>query len=402
MTVPTNPSRAAGGNRFQELDVLRGLAALAVLLFHYLTQYGKLYLPRSAVPFGFPDGAYGVHLFFVISGFVIFMTLSRCRTATDFVVSRFSRLYPAFWAAALLTYTVGSLWPLPGQHYTVSALLMNLTMLPGFLFVFAPRLTAFPLIDGVYWSLFVELFFYAIMLALFVCGLLGNTIRLSVVWLAAAAAAHLLPNFGIPVPYRLQYLLVLGYAELFVAGIAFYEIYARGVNATRIALLAGCLAVHLIDHGVDSAERILAIFGVFGLAVSGRIRFVCVPPLLWLGTISYSLYLTHQMIGYAAIRALTGHGMPMAFAVPAAAALALTLASLLTYLIEHPARRAIRSGSVYLRQYLSGGLGVRGRPAGWIARDGAERPPVSERPLAPDGPLALDGPLASEGPLPSA
>src|SRR6202043_1137862 len=103
------------------------LAAVAVLLFHYLSRYDEMYPPRDDVPFGFVIGGDGVQLFFVISGFVIFMTLSRCKTAFDFLISRFSRLYPAYWAAALLTYTIGSLWPLPDQHYTVIYLLLNLT-----------------------------------------------------------------------------------------------------------------------------------------------------------------------------------------------------------------------------------------------------------------------------------
>src|SRR5438105_3648135 len=119
--------------RFQELDGLRGLAALSIVLFHYLSRYDQIYTPRGDVPFGFSYGANGVALFFVISGFVIFMTLKRCKTALDFLVSRFSRLFPAYWAAALLTYAVGSVSPLPEQHYTITQLLFNGTMLQGFM-----------------------------------------------------------------------------------------------------------------------------------------------------------------------------------------------------------------------------------------------------------------------------
>jgi peptidoglycan/LPS O-acetylase OafA/YrhL len=327
--------QTGNGSRFQELDVLRGLAALAVLLFHYLTRYDQIYTPRGDVPFGFEDGSYGVDLFFVISGFVIFMTLSRCKTASDFLVSRFSRLYPAYWAAVLLTYALGSLWPLPGSHYSAAQVLANLTMVQGFALV--------PSIDGVYWSLSVELCFYAIMLALFLSGWLANTVRLSIIWLAAAAATSLLSDIGIDVPWRIQQVFALGYAELFVAGINFYEIYRKGPSASRVALLVCCLAVHLIDHGVGSAERVLVILGLVAIAVSGRVRFVCLAPLLWLGTISYSLYLTHQMIGYAVIRWLSESKVPSVIAIPITIAIALALASVMTYFIERPAMRAIRS-----------------------------------------------------------
>jgi hypothetical protein len=66
--------------RFRELNVLRGIAASLVVLFHYWTRYGQLYVPDNPplLGFEFPDGIYGVYLFFMISGFVIFMTLRQC------------------------------------------------------------------------------------------------------------------------------------------------------------------------------------------------------------------------------------------------------------------------------------------------------------------------------------
>ena len=94
---------ASPSSRVVELDALRGIAALAVVAFHYTTQYGQQYGHTTPLGFGFPPGNYGVNLFFLISGFVIFMTLERARSAMDFVVSRFSRLYPAYWAAMALT-----------------------------------------------------------------------------------------------------------------------------------------------------------------------------------------------------------------------------------------------------------------------------------------------------------
>jgi len=105
-------------SRIVELDALRGLAALAVVAFHYTTLYGELYGHSTQPPVSFGFGNYGVHLFFLISGFVIFMTLERTRTAMDFVVSRFSRLFPAYWVAILMSaavvYTIG----MPSQRAT--------------------------------------------------------------------------------------------------------------------------------------------------------------------------------------------------------------------------------------------------------------------------------------------
>ena len=323
------------GERFQELDGLRGLAALSVLLFHYLSRYDQMYTPRGDVPFGFPYGANGVALFFIISGFVIFMTLKRCKTASDFVVSRFSRLYPAYWAAALLTYAVGSVCPLPGQHYTTIQLILNATMLQGFMNVES--------IDGVYWSLNVELCFYAVMLGLFLSGMLHNTVRLCLVWLAAAQSTYWLSILGIDVPWKIQQVFILAYAELFVAGIVFYEIYADGINKTRAVLLVLCFFVHIIEHGAASIPPALVIFALVAIAVSGRAWFLGVRPLVWLGTISYALYLIHQMIGFTIIRMLTEYKFPSALSVPITIFIVLVLASTVTYLVEQPGMRYIRT-----------------------------------------------------------
>src|SRR5690606_6778553 len=94
--TPTGGARPKTA-RLGELDALRGLAALAVVAFHYTTSYAQQVGHLQPLGFGFTPGNYGVHLFFLISGYVIFMTLEHTRDGMDFVVSRFSRLYPAYW-----------------------------------------------------------------------------------------------------------------------------------------------------------------------------------------------------------------------------------------------------------------------------------------------------------------
>ena len=92
--------------RVVELDALRGIAAVAVVAYHYTTRYAEQIGHAGGLPLSIAFGNYGVQLFFLISGFVIFMTLERTRSAMDFVVSRFSRLFPAYWAAMAITAAV--------------------------------------------------------------------------------------------------------------------------------------------------------------------------------------------------------------------------------------------------------------------------------------------------------
>jgi len=78
-------------SRFQEFDVLRRLAALSVLFLHYFSHWDR-YDEDVCVKVVFFFGFYAMRLFFTISGFVIFISLDKCKAVTDCVVSRFSRL----------------------------------------------------------------------------------------------------------------------------------------------------------------------------------------------------------------------------------------------------------------------------------------------------------------------
>ena len=102
-TAKSSTPRAAP--RYLEVDVLRGLAAFWVVLSHYLPHWDE-YLDPTFIIIPRAWGAYAVNLFYVISGFVIFITLDRCRTVTDFAILRFSRLYPTYWVTLILATSI--------------------------------------------------------------------------------------------------------------------------------------------------------------------------------------------------------------------------------------------------------------------------------------------------------
>ena len=120
---------SSGDRRILEFDALRGLAALSVVLFHYTTRYDAIFGRSGRLAAGFPWGDYGVDLFFMLSGFVILRSLDRTTFAGDFLVGRFARLYPAYWAAAAITFAVVSLCGLPGQEVGLGEAAFNATML---------------------------------------------------------------------------------------------------------------------------------------------------------------------------------------------------------------------------------------------------------------------------------
>lgn len=341
----SSPPAAEPSRRLAELDALRGVAALAVVLFHFTTRFMELYAPSAASTastgapsFTVPHGHYGVNLFFIISGFVIFMTLDRTQRGMDFVVSRFSRLFPAYWVAVAMTFAVTSTFGLPGKEVTLLQALANLFMIHGLFYV--------PHVDGVYWTLEVELLFYTGMFLLFLRGKLHR-----VYWAMAALlgmrltyhVAHV--AWGVDLPWTLYRLTILKFIPWFALGIFVYQ---TAFNPARLAdraawVVAGLsLACLWVVDGWPVALLALALAGLVWGAARGRLPWLDNPVLGFFGAISYTLYLLHENIGWVVQRAVQASGGSFDASIAAAFVTTVLLATALTYAVEKPAMRWVR------------------------------------------------------------
>lgn len=142
------------------IDLIRFLCAVAVMIFHY--GYWSWKVPSSTGgrilqdTVAYPElenfawlGRFGVEIFFVISGFVIAFTASKAHSTGYFIFNRFLRLYPAAWICATITLSVSLLI---GYNYPDG---------PVVPFFNSIVLSPFgPWIDGVYWTLGIEITFY--------------------------------------------------------------------------------------------------------------------------------------------------------------------------------------------------------------------------------------------------
>jgi peptidoglycan/LPS O-acetylase OafA/YrhL len=323
--------------RLQELDALRGIAAIGVLIFHFTSHYGRLYGHRPPLQFAFDIGNYGVHLFFMISGFVIFMTLEQTSRATDFMVSRFSRLFPAFWAAMALTLIAVESAGLAGQKVPTQDAWINLSMLPD---LFDARE-----VDGSYWTLQIELLFYMQMLGWYLLGGLKRVRIVICAWLLLAAMYGLAARWGQPLSYLARELLIVRFIPFFAAGILFYRMQQGRDPLLQNTVLVGLCAVAAgLVWGYEIALVLAACAGVFALLVAGKLKFLAQPVLLFFGGISYTVYLIHQNIGFIEISWLERLGVAPLLSVAIASATTILLAWLLSVTVERPALRAIRVG----------------------------------------------------------
>ncbi|CAG5071620.1 hypothetical protein DYBT9623_03613 [Dyadobacter sp. CECT 9623] len=345
-TYPISESHAAPA-RHKELDALRGLAAISIVIFHFtINNSGKL------LGWEFSYGVTAVDIFFMISGFVIFQSIGNIKNWQDFVVKRFARLYPAFWYCMLITAFVAVL--MEPHAVNPSRILANATMAAAYF--------GMEDLDGSYWTLLVELIFYLWILAIFVSNRLNFIEQIGAVCVLLIVVFHAMRPFY---PEFYQFLIrkvqLLNHFPLFFSGILFYQIKCgRHILRNIILLLPTLLAsFYLHDKGGTSQYHIsfighciaITLFhAVFVLFIFGKLKFLAVKPLLMLGNISYCLYLIHQYVGLQIITKLTADfGVNIYLAIIFTITLCICTATLITRYIEIPGYHLIKNWYSSLR-----------------------------------------------------
>src|SRR6201995_6115912 len=206
------PERAATGTRLAWLDVLRGLAALAVVFDH--ASYYVLHHVRTLVYQWFDPGNYGVFVFFIISGYILPASLERKGSVRTFWVSRLFRLYPLYLlavglAGALYFAHFGSIRGENADPATsvLSQLLMMSNVLDG------------KNLPNVVWSLSYEMVFYLLLTALFIARVHKRSSWYALGFAAAAVAiGGLLPRGFFTPNLATPRLIALGAGPAVMAG----------------------------------------------------------------------------------------------------------------------------------------------------------------------------------------
>lgn len=325
MTRISSPQEPKG--TLYGIQYLRAFAALAVVFFHAAERSG----------YAFAIGAAGVDVFFVISGFIMWVIVERRPVSPGrFLQERIRRIVPVYWLATgvMVAGAVAGLFPnlvLTAEHVVASLF-------------FVPVRS--PSSDGIWpvlvqgWTLNYEIFFYAIFAA---CLFLPARIRLS----ALATVFLLLVSLGFAVdsdnplfvtytrPIILEFVVGMLIGRLWLAGYVPGRAWALALIG---AALAGFAVIGILTLPFDEAScgplASALVFGVVALERRGGIAPFKIPALL--GAASYSIYLWHTFAISVAAKAGIAFGLPPAviFIGSAGAGLA---AGLCAYaLIERP------------------------------------------------------------------
>lgn len=303
-----------GGERLDFVQALRGIAAIAVVMYH-----ARLWIVGPGFSDAgdrlFRNGAAGVDLFFVISGFIMVHTTwhspGGVRNAGRFLARRLARIWPVYVIATFAFIVAeGSVW----HWLTTRSGLLHL----GKAFVFypvapggAPFFGWTP--NGVGWTLDYEIWFYLLFAIALVAGRRRWAVLVGLFTLFLVAVPRLYTGH-VDADAYFEYqmspvILRLAASSMvweFLAGAAIGAIYRSRLRIENRAVLGAFAAMamtavlwqHFAGHGhhgmVGWGPALIVM--VLALALWNKASPISVPrPLLWLGDVSFSLYLVHRI-----------------------------------------------------------------------------------------------------------
>jgi peptidoglycan/LPS O-acetylase OafA/YrhL len=325
--------------RHHALDLIRGLAALSVVNYHFLLERG---FPVQSM------GTFAVYLFFTLSAVTLLMVYGdRFRDGIDpgscaaFYRNRVARLMPLLAAVAFIAMLYALLKQssaeLPLTAFLTGTGLMGLH-LPGFLSNFTGA-----------WSIGIEAAFYAVFPVVAIAGTRASlrTLLLAagVLILAQQALLFLIRDFD-ALRFWQFYISPLAFAPFFAFGFIIYRLPKRQISIwPALALLSGLLSFSLIYDGDLLRSPLLFLLLTFAAGATVMMAWWAHAPARisgFVGDISYSLYLTYWMVLSLAEKVIEPVGMPMWIEWPVYVIICMAVAWAVFQWFEKPMRKLMR------------------------------------------------------------
>jgi exopolysaccharide production protein ExoZ len=293
--------------RYLSLQVLRAVAAVAVVVYHaQLICHKYASRPSSTEALLGEFGSYGVDLFFVLSGFVILYTIHNTNSSpAGFLTRRLIRIVPLYWVLSLGMVILGvALYPRNPMEPR--------TLLESLLFcayVFHSR----PPLIYVGWSIEYEIFFYAVV-TLTLAAALPVYRAVGLLFLTLYVGLHLLAPAAAAAPGNFGYFLGNPLLFEFVLGLLLAKLAVGG----RMRLLDGAIVLAAIGSSIamEGVSRLVfagvpAAVLVWSAVKTERwtSRYRVMQPLARIGDASYSIYLV-QVMALPAVGKLVARFVP--------------------------------------------------------------------------------------------
>lgn len=282
--------------RNQNIEALRGIAIIFIVVFHFLFRYFEIYdlepLCNNIIVNNF--GTLGVGLFLTVSG----LFLVSDRDSGKFfkpLLRKFLRLWPTYFCCVTLIFLVTRFLPLEGRTVSFGTYIINVTMLNGFVGV--------SYVDTAHWYLTTILAVYFVN-AIILKARKSEMYYPYYIWIILSIACEIVGDTCISGSFLSKIIhgisLLIGGSRIgfVVIGIMIMRAKKKGFTMKQLALCCFSVLHILICNDVIMATEAILIIPViiYGLYAEGG----CLSNqlLVALGKSSYSIFLIHQNLGY--------------------------------------------------------------------------------------------------------
>jgi exopolysaccharide production protein ExoZ len=313
-------------NKFYSVQALRGIAAVSVMFFHFRYLLNMAHPKLGDILFGW--GFIGVDLFFIISGFVIYLSVCRVKpgafSAKEFFVKRLMRIIPTYFVILIITFLLSGAMSTFHYHDKTMNLISALTFSPV-----NPEHAPFYVDDngtfGIRWTLNYELLFYIIVGIGLIwkqswCLIFSFFLSLLVVVPFFNGKIPTLSSDGYDFGNGYLNLMTNPIIWLFISGVVIGMVknhVMRFPVVLRIVLLGTTVAIALyhiitrthVAHGLSESGRYLVPL-VLCVVMNESWLYKIIPSgLMKIGDISFSLYLIHPLMNTGIGKHLTWTGI---------------------------------------------------------------------------------------------
>lgn len=313
-----------------QIEGLRGVAIMLSVIYHLIDRFQQIYLNREIVIMNF-WGSFGVTIFLIISGCFAVNIDSKAITLNEagYALKKFFlRLWPAYAICICLTFILTHIAELPLRTYNLKELLLNLLVINHVINV--------PYIDGAHWYLTVLISMFLVVLVLKIFGIQSCPF-VYCVWIAIASIIGCF--------YNNSFLFGGCFTACYCVGIAIralLNVDNQSKFSWYLVLIEAFLATLMTRGMICTVEMIFGGLMVL-LCLYDKLNFLNNVICIWIGKISYSLYLIHQNVGfwieYQLMKKMNEYHLFFALI---AIVVVVLLAVIIFYFIERPARSIIK------------------------------------------------------------
>lgn len=280
--------------RNQNIQALRGLLMLWIVLFHYTSRISELY-PDVTFPFQFEHGGHvGVLFFFVISGFLFAKGLTNSdnlciKDVGKVVINKYWRLWSSYIFAVIAIFVITNISPLPGRTVGIKEFLINCIL------IYHPKIDY---VDSAHWFI-ANLVVIQTILSIFLFlkkDVRSKAILIYETFLIIVYCAD--SYIGDPISAKLMWMLCVESSLKVLIGYNLYKILMGGAKTVN-TLYAGVLLTYL-----SLTISIIWVPIYAAITISALVYDKSLPalkPLTIIGDYSFSWYLLHQNIGFVLI-----------------------------------------------------------------------------------------------------